>query len=313
MFLGCNLDQIPYLLSIKQLGFLVVGTDRNSDAAGAKLADKFYQASYTDIDHLRKIAVSEGFTPKDKIFTAAYHFAYEAAADIAEGLGIAYLSKRTVDICLDKSKFYEFLRSFDVPVPKTQLFEPLSPEEVDASKVYFLKSDYSKSSRFCYRIVNGKTPSLPDKFDIFYRKVFLLQEEVIGSHFRLNFYSGKVSVFLKLGSSASLGLLSLGVGHKIIVEKLFKVIESLGLTHYLVKFDLIINESGWYVIDVGLDPPFRLMLLSNYRGIDFEKAYVRYYLLNDQTALPDWPEIYGPVLISGRPGEDFTFTEFKEY
>lgn len=312
LFLGCNTDQLPYLLSIQKLGFFVVATDRNPEAPGVKLADKFYNVGYTDAKGLKQVAISEKFTTEDKIFTTAYHFAYEAASEVAEYLGMPYISKQTVDICLNKFRFYEFLKDIDIPIPQTQLFDRLNFGKVDSTKIYYLKSDYGKSSRFCHRIVNGEIPPLPSTSDMFFRKVFLLQEEVRGVHYRLNFYSGQVSVFLKFKGLTAVGLPSLGLEHKTISEKLSKAIEALGLISYLVKFDLIINESGWYVIDIGLDPPFRLRLLCSYLGIDFEMAYTRHYLLNDWSALPAWSKICRPVLMLGTPQAGFTFTELGD-
>lgn len=289
----------------------MIGTDKNPQAPGAGLADKFCQVSYTDIKGLKQVANSENFTSADSIFTAAAHFAYEGAAEVAEYCEIPYISKHTVGICLDKSKFYRFLEEQNVPVPKTQIFNPLKPDWINPSKIYFLKSDYGKSPHYCYRIVNGEVPRLPDKFDLFYRKNFLLQEEITGTHFRLNYYSGQVSVFLKLGDSASVPLQTIGMEHRMIVKKLSKVLNILGLTSYLVKFDLIINETGWYVIDIGLDPPLRLMLLCNHIGFDFPMAYIKHYLMNDQSSLPVWTEICKPVVISGAPHAGFTFTDFS--
>ncbi len=311
LFLGCNTDQVPYLLAARKLGFRLIATDRNQDAPGAGIADRFYQVSYTDIDELHRIARLEDFGPQDKIFTASSQFAYEGAAFIAESLGLPYITRKTVDICLDKRKFYCFIKRFGVPFPKTRLFNNGSNGQADASKIYFLKSDYSKSKHFCYRILNGKVPLLPRKFDQYYRKAFLLQEEVVGLHYRINFYSDSVSVFLKFGDSAFVALPSLGLEHKLVAAKLFRVIGALGLKSYLVKFDLIINKDGWYVLDIGLDPPFRLRLLCNHLGIDFEMAYTRHYLLDKATtALPGWQKICKPVLISGEFKDGFTYTDF---
>lgn len=309
LFLGCNTDQVPYLLSARKLGFRLIATDKNPNAPGASIADKFYQASYTDIDELKRIVEQENFKPQDKVFTASSQFAYEGAAFIAKYTGAQYMSAEVVDICLDKHKFYNFIKRFNVPFPKTRLFNHGSNTKIDSYKAYFLKSDYGKSRHFCYRIVNGKIPPLPRKFSQYYRKTFLLQEEATGLHYRINFYSDNVSVFLNFSDLTFVALPSLGLEHKLIAARLSKVIGALGLKSYLVKFDLIINEYGWYILDIGLDPPFRFRLLCNHLGIDFEMAYTKYYLLGEKFALPSWPKIYKPVLISGGFKSGFAFTD----
>ena len=176
--LGCNSDQIPYLRSAKELGFTVIGTDMNANAPGTKLTDRFYNVSYTDFDGLKQVAEIEDWSGEDRIFTAAAHFAYECAAKLAAALGVSFISPDAVDTCLDKTKFYALLKKHDVPVPPTNLYKAESFAELDISKAYFLKSDYGKSPNYCYRIVNGQIPSLPTKYDSFYRRSFLIQEEV---------------------------------------------------------------------------------------------------------------------------------------
>lgn len=308
-FLGCNDNQIPYLRAAQKLGFKVVGTDMNPDAAGAKLADRFYNVSYTDIDGLKRMAEIEGWGAEDRIFTAAAHFAYEGESNLAAALGVPFISPEAVDSCLDKTKFYALLKEYSVPIPPTNLYKVASPAELDISKVYFLKSDYGKSPNYCYRIVNGQIPNLPKEHDPFYRQHFLIQEEVRGTHYRVNLYAGQVSVFMKFSDVTSVPVRVLGPGHSEVISRLRKVVFALGLENMLAKFDLIVNEETWYVIDIGLDPPMRFKLLCEYFKIDFPSAYTRYYLLNDVSAFPVWSDICHPVLIQGTPQQGFEFME----
>lgn len=306
-FLGCNDNQIPYLRAAQKLGFKVIGTDMNPDAPGSKLADHFYNVSYTDIDGLKQMAEIEGWGGEDHIFTAAAHFAYEGASNLAAALGISFVSPDAVDTCLDKTKFYALLKQYNVPVPPTNLYEVSSPAELDISKAYFLKSDYGKSPNYCYRIVNGQIPNLPKEHDPFYRRHFLIQEEIRGTHYRVNIYAGRASVFMKFSDTASVPIQVLGPGHAEVVNRLCKVVSALGLENMLAKFDLIANEENWYVIDIGLDPPMRFKLLCEYLKIDFPSAYTRYYLLNDVSALPVWSDICSSVVIQGSPQQGFEF------
>lgn len=311
-FLGCNYDQVPYLTAARKLGFTVIGTDRNPDAPGAKLSDRFYDIGYTDIYNLRKMAEIEGWCDEDKIFTAAAHFAYEGAARLAEELNLTFLSPTSVDTCIDKVKFYAMLKENDVSVPPTVLYDTESSFTLDKRKVYFLKSDYGKSPNYCYRIVDGKIPPLPKEHDSFYRNVFLVQEEIKGVHFRLNLYAGQSFVFMKFSDTAAVPVSVLGPGHAVVIRKLQKVVSALGAENLLTKFDLIVNEDDCYVIDIGLDPPMRLTLLCEYLGIDFPYAYTRSYLLNDTSAMPLWEDICKPVVIKGTPQTGFEFIEVGE-
>ena len=310
-FLGCNTDQIPYLRAAQNLGFTVVGTDMNPNAPGAALAERFHRVSYTDTDGLVQMAEAEGYRETDHVFTAASHFAYQGAAHLAAALGIPFVIPDAVDICIDKTKFYSFLQERDVPVPPTCLFDTASPPMLDPRKVYFIKSDYGKSPRYCYRIADGQVPTLPQTYDQFYRRHFLLQEAVEGTHFRLNLYAGQAAVFLKFSDTASVPVRVLGPGHTEVIAKLNRIVSELRLEAFLTKFDLIVNEEGWYVIDIGLDPPLRLKLLCDYLGLDFPAAYVHYYLLGDTTSMPAWTDICLPVAIQGAPQLGFTFTPLE--
>ena len=311
-FLGCNKDQIPYLQAAQKLGFKVVGTDMNPAAPGAKLADRFYNVSYTDIDGLKRVAEIEGLGGEDRIFTAAAHFAYEGASNLAAALGIPFISPGAVDTCLDKTKFYDLLKEYNVPVPPTNLYNVASHADIDISKAYFLKSDYGKSPNYCYRIVNGQIPKLPKEHDPFYRQRFLIQEEINGAQYRVNLYAKQVAVFMKFSDISSVPMRVLGPGHAEVINRLRKVVSALGLENMLAKFDLIVNEEDWYVIDIGIDPPMRFKLFCEYLKIDFPSAYTRYYLLNDVSTFPVWSDICCPVVIQGTPQQGFEFMKIGE-
>jgi len=307
--LGCNNDQIPYLRALQNLGYTVVGTDMNANAPGASLVDRFYCVSYTDVDGLMRVAEAERWDKKDRLFTAAAHFAYEGASGLAARLGVAFIRPETVDTCLDKVKLYALLKEHHVPVPPTRLYDQADRVALDPDKIYFFKSDYGKSPKYCYRVDDGRVPPLCTEHDAFYRRHFLIQEGVVGSHFRVNLYADQVAVFLKLGDEVALPVRVLGPGHGDVVKKLRGVTSALGLEAVLTKFDLIVDQGNWYAIDIGLDPPLRLRLLCEHLDIDFAQAYTRYYMLGDAAAIPVWSDICRPVIIQGSPQRGFTFID----
>lgn len=306
LFLGCNYDQVPYLKAAQDLGFFVVGTDLNKKAPGAVLADSFHHVGYTDVDELVRIMEIENFENDDKIFTASAHFAYEGATAVAEASGLSFLKGDVADICLNKTRCYPFLKKNGVPVPKTKIYDASKSIRLDANKVYYVKSDYGKSPKYCYRIADGKLPELPTQHDPFYRKNFLIQEEVKGDHYRINYYGNEVAVFRKFTDMACVPNRVIGPGHHNVVKKLKKVVNEMGLNNMLSKFDVIVNEVGWFVIDIGLDPPLRLKTLCDFLGVDFAAAYTRFYLLKDPEAMPKWEDICLPVLIQGSPNNGVT-------
>lgn len=309
LFLGCNDNQLSYLRAARNLGFFVIGTDLNPQAPGAALADRFYPVSYTDIAELTRVACVENLGTDDRVFTAAAHFAHAAAANIAEQVGIDYPSARNVDICLDKIKFHVLLLDHHISVPPTRHLEAGNLPEVEPGKVYYLKSDYGKSPKYCYRITDGVLPRLPEKYDSFYRSAFVLQEEIVGTHYRVNLYPGNTAVFLKINDRCALSVKNLGPGHSAVLDRLRPVSDSLGLRNFIVKFDLIATSERWYVIDIGIDPPMRLRLFCEYLGVDFAAAYTRLYLTGEGADLPYWETICRPVLINSDPVGAACFTD----
>lgn len=311
LFLGCNANQLPYLEAARALGFTVIGTDRNPQAAAAGLADRFHVVGYDDAGGLLRVAREEGFGPDDRIFTASAHIAYEAASSVAAQLGIAFPAPDAVATCLDKTRFYARLGALEIGVPPTRELTAISTPEMAADTVYWLKSDYGKSPRYCWRVVDGVLPPLPPRFDAFYRRAFVLQEEVLGTHYRLNLYGDQAAVFVRGEAHrwrTARELPGSGAG---VVPALWRFLDSIGATRWLTKFDLIEREGEWFVLDVGLDPPLRLRLLCEHLGIDFAALYLRAYLTGDPSVLPAWSEMGRPVEISGSAEEGYRVRDLE--
>ena len=57
LILGCNFDQIPYIKELKK--FFCVGLDKNIDAPGKNLCDKFYNIGYDELDRIIEIGYLE--------------------------------------------------------------------------------------------------------------------------------------------------------------------------------------------------------------------------------------------------------------
>lgn len=303
LFLGCNHLQLDYLKAAQNLGFTVIATDQNPDAPGAAVADEFHLTGYLDQEKLKAAAHKSGLGTGDRIFTASAHFAYEGAAILARDLGLIFPSAKTIDACLDKRKFYDLLQTLAIPVPPTRIYhEGIS---LEPGRKYYLKSDYGKTPHYNY-FISDQAPPLP-AFDMYYRHSFLLQEEIVGQHYRVNLYGDQMALFVTVEDNIFSPLQKLPRYHQEIHEKLLTLRSALGLDNWLLKFDVLMDQNSWYVIDLGLDPPMRLRQLCQWHGISFCESYVRQYLLDDTGALPPWRELYSRVKISGNTTTGFGF------
>jgi hypothetical protein len=56
--------------------------------------------------------------------------------------------------------------------------------------------------------------------------------------------------------------------------------ESVGMQNWLIKFDVILNDSEYTVLDVGMDPPFRMNEQAKLQNINFARHYINQYLFN---------------------------------
>ncbi len=307
LFLGCNNLQLGYLKAAQALGFHVIATDQNPQAPGRDIANEFHVAGYLDQTKLLAACKKSDIEPGHRIFTASAHFAYEGAAVLSEKLGLIFPSSGIIDTCLDKSKFYEALKDAEIPLPETHIYhEGIS---LDPGHRYYLKSDYGKTPNYNYLIqdVNPSLPALPAN-DQYYRHCFLLQKEICGQHYRVNLYGSQMAVFVSANEHSFQPLAQHPRFQEEIKEKLQKLVKKLGLNSWLIKFDVLMDSAGWYVIDLGLDPPMRLRQFCQWSGLDFCSAYVKMYLLDEPESLPPWDKIYQPVTITGNSTIGFTFS-----
>tara|TARA_B110000211_G_scaffold120376_1_gene139178 strand:+ start:1471 stop:2424 length:954 start_codon:yes stop_codon:yes gene_type:complete len=276
LILGLNHDQLPYIRIIKKLGYKIFGVDKNQNAPGKKYCDFFLKTSYTDEKKITSFLILKKFSSKGFFFTAASQISLLSITKIAKKLNMKFINPSIIDKCLDKSKMNKLFLKNKIPIPKTKYI--FNKEiVVDIAKEYFLKSDYGKSPKYCYFIKNGIIPKLPSKDD-FYKKCFLLQEKIQGDHYRINYLRGSFFIFKKFSDQVCIPITRLGRYSKLIKNKITKFVNSTKLEKFLIKFDLIINEDNWYIIDIGFDPPKRLENLMLFSGKDFYKAYVHNWL-----------------------------------
>ena len=263
LVLGCNHDQIPYLVELKK-HFFIVGADMNNNAPGKEYCDKFYDIGYDEYDKLLDIGIKECFNSTDKVFTAAAQFALIGASIFAKKFNIPFIDENTISIVLDKSKFYSFFKRIQIPIPDTFYIQNRSELdskilELGSEKSFYLKSDFSKNPNYVYRIKQETIESTNIFWgkDRFLRNHYILQEEFYGEHLRINVIKDDFILF------------PMNYGDKVITSKdqiielnvlksLKLIISALGLDNWIVKFDIILNKDSFVVLDIGLDPPFRL-------------------------------------------------------
>lgn len=283
LFLGCNNSQIEYLKELNKKGFYVIGTDQNINAPGRELCNKFYNCGYNDFDSLIEIGKEENFKSSDKIFIASSQFAYLGAAVFAESVDIEFPSSENIGICLEKTKFYEYFSKINVPIPKTKYIsneKQLMHEMQQIDKGWFwLKSDFSKNPNHVYRLHSSSDnfENINWSKDRYFKEKYILQPEHSGVALRFNLYGDRFNVF-----DFQTGLLTHKYHSQIeeyeVLSSLRRIIDGLDLNNWLIKFDVILEKEAYVVLDIGLEPPYRMRQLAILNNIDFSKHYIQQYL-----------------------------------
>lgn len=286
LVIGGNTAQIPYIRELKRRGLYIILTDLNEEAPARSLSDMFSCIGYEDVDSLVSFAKEAGLSMQDYIFTAAAQFAQVAASGIAEEIGIIYPKPDVVRMCLDKTQFYSSFERHGIPIPETlyisdyaelsSAINRLGPEDT-----FYLKSDFSKNPRYVYRF-RGSEMSEDHFFwgrDRYLQKSYVLQKEVEGRHLRLNICPKGFTLF-DFGSNCFIPEAEAYpiLSRYNIIDALSLFLSQHGISSWLIKFDLIISDSGWVALDIGLDPPTRLKSWEDSRNKGFMEEYISLYL-----------------------------------
>ena len=283
LFLGCNYSQIPYLKAINKRKWLIIGVDLNKNSPGKAFCEKFYNVGYDNLKGLIKVGLNEKFSNNDMVFTAASQFAHKGAAHFSEYFNIKYPQEKTIDLCLNKIKFYDYFLKNNVPIPNTCNIKnknELKSEILNSKcETFYLKSDFSKNPSYVYKFYKSKIPW--DNFfwgkDRYLREHYVLQEEVKGTSLRINIFGNRYNVF-----DFQSGLKTKIYNDKIVDLGIFTILKNflknLKIENWLVKFDIILHKDKYVVLDIGLDPPMRMLKYSKENNIKFEKLYIEHYL-----------------------------------
>lgn len=289
---GLNFDQVPYVQEAKALGLQVIGFDKQENPPGRSLCNQFYQIGYDEIDKLYFVLKQVSFSKNDRLFTAASQSAHLTLATLAPEFGIAYPSLTSVKTVISKFLLYPFLQKNSVPIPLTLYIkdpQALStlPENAFADSNY-LKSDCSKNPNYVLKGSRAEllAQEIPWERDRFLDEGYVLQPEFFGKHFRFNLLGDKFEVY-EFHSSIPISSDNYETMFSRIASRLSLVARELGMEAWLLKFDIVLAESSYVVLDIGIDPPSRFISRLRSAQIPAEAIYLRHYLGIDQESLLD--------------------------
>ena len=124
LMLGGSPQQVPAIQAAKDMGYYTVVIDYLPDNPGQYIADKWYQASTTDIEAVYHIAKDEEVSG---ILPYASDPAALPAATVCERLGLPTNPVSSVEILGVKHKFRDFLANNNFACPRKFTFSPSTP------------------------------------------------------------------------------------------------------------------------------------------------------------------------------------------
>lgn len=131
LLLGGSAQQVVAIKTAKQLGYYTVLCDYLPDNPGQYVADKYYNASTTDVEAVYEIARSEQV---DGILAYASDPAALPAAIVAERLGLPSNPAKSVEVLGLKYPWRQFLHKHGFACPKFFPFHPdTSFDEIKAN------------------------------------------------------------------------------------------------------------------------------------------------------------------------------------
>ena len=284
VFFGCNKKQLPYLNEIKKKKYRIILIDKNKKNLGIKISDNYFCSSYLDYKKLDKIYDKIKKKKISNIFTASSQFAHMGASYLAKKLRIPYPSLNSIDICLNKNRFYKIFKKHNLEIPlnikiknKQELIKKLKNKN---KKIFFyLKSDYGKSPNYLYK---GKPNELLKKKinwkkDQYLKKNYILQKNFSGKNLRINIFKNK-HVIYDFYTNKLLNIDKFPLIKKNnIIKKFINISKYLKMKNWLLKFDLILGTNTYQVLDIGIDPPSRMIKHWKKMNKDFVNFYLSLY------------------------------------
>ncbi|MDB4191550.1 hypothetical protein N9802_07980 [Amylibacter sp.] len=281
IFLGCNKKQIPYLLTLLQQGFKVFVFDR--EAMPIKVENcEIFRIAYSDVDQIIQCLIMNN-VKIDLLFSAGDQASQFYLSKIAEYFDLPFGDGKIIERILDKSKFYQDFEKYNINIPNTKyVITPLEYKNYvtmmlhDNKKIY-IKSDFSKNPRYIYTATDGEIPELNWNKDRYFQKYYILQPEIRGDNLRINIVGNEIFVFDFFSGNLVTDLTLYSDRFKKLIECYKKIIEYYDIQKYVVKFDAIYNGKEFFTLDIGIDPPQRLLKLFADEGKNFYEFYLDHY------------------------------------
>lgn len=319
LLLGGSAQQIVAIKTAKELGYYTVLCDYLPDNPGQYVADKYYNASTTDVEAVYKIAKEEQV---DGILAYASDPAALPGAIVAERLGLPTNPAKSVEVLGLKYPWRQFLRNNGFACPKFYSFHPQTPINriVEAAKdltfPVIVKPTDSSGSKGVTKLDNWEGLEQAISWaDSYSRNKVLLVEEYIQMGFPsviggdIFVWDGKVVLYgemsclrdtlrsplIPIGEKKPSGLNNIQEAN--VHKELQKIVTALGIRFGELNIEIILDkDDNVHFLELGPRAGGNMIpiQLGDAFGIDLVKA-------NVQAAVGEKPEFLDQ-LVKPLPG-----------
>lgn len=314
--LGGSAQQVVAINAARDLGYYTVLCDYLPDNPGQYVADKYYNASTTDIEAVYEIAMTEKVSG---ILAYASDPAALPAAIVAERLGLPTNPAKSVEILGVKHKFRRFLSDNGFACPKFHTFHPTDDVEeikdaVNGFSFPIVVKPTDSSGSKGVTTLNG-TDGLPEAIawaDSYSRNKILIAEEfiyrgfpdVVGGDIFVD--DGKIVLFgdmTCLRGDHGKGLVPIGerfpaglnvIETKRIHAELQRLVTMLGIRFGELNIEVLLDkDDNVHFLEVGPRAGGNMIpiQLSDAFGVDLVRA-------NVQAAMGEKPDFIGKAVES---------------
>lgn len=125
LIIGAGVFQIDGLKKAKTLGYYVIATDGDPNAAGKNIADEFHCIDVKDFEKNLGLARKRKI---DAVASIASEVSLETVSYISDTLGLEGIPMDIVTVAHDKKKYYNLFKNHNVLIPNTYYFNELKGE-----------------------------------------------------------------------------------------------------------------------------------------------------------------------------------------
>jgi hypothetical protein len=280
LVLGLSSSNIPLLEAVRgRSKVCLIGSDWSPQAAGRPYVEVFFSVSYQEVDRIARLLNQRGIRACEILLGTTMDAAFETLVV----LGSTFSSKpypplATIRRCRNKLLLDDWLKQNGFDHVGSSLLE----NEPPGAYPVVVKSLSTKNGP-TYRLRSLEEFVAFETANNIPPRAWIMQSEIRGPEYRVDLFPGGSYLILHHEGG---GIYRNILGQEVCGESALALRCALsfhhknGLNSQIVKYDIIVQDSRPYLIDVGFDHPLRFEAVTKAIGASYWEAYLAYALGN---------------------------------